>query len=89
MPVQNEAADLEHATGPVFSKIVGSGYAPPNASTGWPSGRRAQQASYAKEDFSPHSLRARFMTECGLRNIAVDQAAHLSKHTNLDTARGY
>jgi integrase len=51
--------------------------------------RRAAQAGYAKAGFSPHSLRSGYLTECGLKMIPIDQAAHLSKHSNLDTARGY
>lgn len=87
------AAGLAPGTGPVFRQIRGNRVHPTKGLNGlaiWRLvKRRALQAGYTKADFSPHSLRAAFLTECGLRQIPLDQAAHLSKHSDLDTARGY
>jgi len=84
---------LAPSVGPLFRQIKAGRVHPTNGINGlaiWRLvKRRAAQAGYASHGYSPHSLRSGFLTECGLRNIPIDQAATLSKHNNLDTARGY
>jgi integrase len=51
--------------------------------------RRAEMAGLDPSEFGAHSLRSGFMTETGLRGIALAEAMGLSRHRSIQVAAGY
>jgi integrase len=49
----------------------------------------AEKAGLNPMDFGAHSLRSGFMTETGLRGIALAEAMGLSRHRSVQVAAGY